>query len=53
MKNIKLEDLREHIADEIGYVVKKNLHGSPKERKYGGSDDDIIRLCYEYMRESR
>lgn len=44
-----LEDLREAIAEEVGYVEEQN--GSEMQRSYGASDDRIIELCHELMRK--
>ncbi len=44
---MKLEDLREAIAEEVGYAEEQN--GSEMQRSYGCSDDGLIKMCHELM----
>tara|TARA_R100001480_G_C4732518_1_gene181152 strand:- start:1417 stop:1563 length:147 start_codon:yes stop_codon:yes gene_type:complete len=44
-----LDELREKIAEEVGYSLLEGGGCDHGERQYGTSDDGLIKLCYEIL----
>ena len=46
---MELEELREKVAEEVGYIETPRGYCSSGDRQYGVSDDGLIALCFELL----